>query len=161
MMPTVSSAKEQVIGVGVSAPHPWPLFKGEADRMGRTPLIGPQTAQIAWANPDIEADASSPVIANDGTVYVGSLSSRMFYAVDGQGHIKWSYQMSSGITASPAIAGDGTVYIAPEGGDLYAFEPDGTLKWTFDLERAGYNSSPAVTSDGTIYVGTDVYFYAV
>ncbi len=41
----------------------------------------------------------------------------------------------------------------PVNGHLYAFNPDGTLKW--DFKTLGYViSSPAIGSDGTIYVGS-------
>jgi len=157
---TIGTATGQVEDLVHHNPHEWPMFKCRPNRNGRTPRKGPQTAHIAWQNPRITVNGSSPVISRDGTIYIGGWDGSL-YAVDGEGLIKWSYPLGGVITASPALGRDGTIYIAPENGDLHAFEPDGTLKWTFDLEGyAGANASPVVTSDGTIYVATD-YFYAL
>lgn len=42
-------------------------------------------------------------------------------------------------------------------GNLYALNPDGTLKWMFTIPHPGIgDSSPAIGSDGTIYIGTDL-----
>jgi outer membrane protein assembly factor BamB len=79
------------------------------------------------------------------------------------GTMKWSYP---GPTSSPAIAPDGTIY---SGGTdptdqlhyLYAFQPDGTLKWQRRI--GGYNppGAPAVSKDGhSIFItGGDGYLY--
>ena len=45
--------------------------------------------------------------------------------------------------------------------NLYAFNPDGTLKWSYTTGE-GVLSSPAIGSDGTIYVGSwDKNLYAI
>ena len=56
--------------------------------------------------------------------------------------------------SSPAIASDGTVYIASDDTDLYAINPDGSKKWSFNT-RGWVRASPSVGSDGTIYIGSD------
>ncbi len=66
--------------------------------------------------------------------------------------------------SSPAIGADGTIYIgstpAPAFvgsiGHLYAVNPDGTQKWSFQ-SGGEVGSSPAVGIDGTIYVGDEEY----
>jgi len=73
--------------------------------------------------------------------------------------LKWSYSIG-GASSSPAIDLDGTVYIAPHG-KLLALNPNGTLKWFYDLPVGAIShggketySSPAVDLDGTIYIGS-------
>lgn len=76
--------------------------------------------------------------------------------------LKWSYDAARDILSSPAIAADGTIYFGSRDNNLYAIDPDGSLKWTFDV--GGDSSSPAIASDGTIYVGssiTDNNLYAI
>ncbi len=66
-----------------------------------------------------------------------------------------------GVSSSPAIASDGTIYV---GGDidLYAVNPDGTMKWKFPTGSLIEHSSPAIGADGTIYIGSyDHSLYAV
>ena len=52
------------------------------------------------------------------------------------------------------VENDGTIYVAANGNDVFAFKPDGTLKWTRDL-GSDIGGAPAVGSDGTIFIGND------
>jgi outer membrane protein assembly factor BamB len=71
--------------------------------------------------------------------------------------LKWT---SSGGSSSPAIGTDGTVYTG-SGANLYALNPDGTVKWAFSTGAEVY-SSPAIGVDGTVYVGSHDYnLYAI
>jgi eukaryotic-like serine/threonine-protein kinase len=65
---------------------------------------------------------SSPAIASDGTVYVGSTNG-IFYAINTtDGSIKWTHTTGGQINSSPAIAADGkTVYVGSDDGKLWAF----------------------------------------
>lgn len=139
----------------------WSQFKNQAGRTGRTRLMGPQTAHTLWEYPDWNGFQSTPVVARDGTVYVGSFGGKL-YAFYPDGTLKWQHRIANRpITASPALGPDGTIYLAAELSDLLAVSPDGALKWTFGLEGyGGPSSSPLVGPDGTIYVGAD-YLYAV
>jgi len=103
---------------------------------------------------------SSPAIAADGTVYVGSYDN-LLYAINPDGTLKWSFLTGGNVPSSPAIAADGTVYVGSNDDYLYALNPDGTLKWRYLTGRLIY-SSPAVAADGTIYCGSyDNYLYAL
>ncbi len=68
--------------------------------------------------------------------------------------------------SSPAIGADGTIYVGGAASDnannaLYAVNPDGTVKWTFQTGNF-VASSPAISADGTIYVGSaDDNLYAI
>lgn len=70
------------------------------------------------------------------------------------GALKWTYKTDGLIAASPVIDSDGTTFIVSRGdnpgtGTLYAFRPDGTLKWA---NKGEFASSPTLGPDGTIYV---------
>ncbi len=68
---------------------------------------------------------------------------------------KWSYAVGSAIkNGTPAIANDGTVYIGSDDDNLYAINPDGTLKWTY-LTGGNVRNSASIGADGTIYIGSD------
>lgn len=146
---------------GAAAEQPWPVFRHDLQRTGRTPLIGPATATLAWSFP---ADTSvySPVVGADGTIYVhsnGNTGSHLS-AVDSSGNAKWSFSVQ-GAYSSPGIAPDGTIYFGSYDKKLYALTPAGAVKWEF--ETGGYiYSCPAVDSDGTVYFGSnDGYVYAL
>nr|WP_319372975.1 leucine-rich repeat protein [uncultured Methanobacterium sp.] len=68
--------------------------------------------------------------------------------------ILWSYTTGASISyAGPSIASDGTIYIGSGDGNVYALNPNGTVKWTYHTGSAIYGS-PAIGTDGTIYVGS-------
>ncbi|HVR35962.1 MAG TPA: PQQ-binding-like beta-propeller repeat protein, partial [Methylomirabilota bacterium] len=108
---------------------------------------------------------SSPAIAADGTIYIGSDDGRL-YAIHPNGTEKWHFTASGvfppAIRSSPAVAIDGTVYVADTAGILYAIRPsDGSQKWSVNIGAAIF-SSPAVAIDGTIYIAAeDGFLYAV
>jgi outer membrane protein assembly factor BamB len=102
---------------------------------------------------------SSPAIGADGTIYIGSWDFFLYALSDnGKGSVseKWAFNANSGIDAAPAIGGDGTIYFGisrGQQGTFYALSPDGSKKWSFDLNAPLGGSAPAIGSDGTIYVG--------
>ena len=51
---------------------------------------------------------SSPAIAPDGTIYIGS-GNGFLYAILPNGKLKWKYETGGAIAGSPAIGSDGTV----------------------------------------------------
>ncbi|MBU5444797.1 fibronectin type III domain-containing protein [Paenibacillus sp. MSJ-34] len=99
---------------------------------------------------------ASPAIASDGTLYVGSFSNtsseNKFYAFDPDGSIIWEHATDNfPVVSTPIIAADGTIYVGSNSGKLYAFNREGTVKWTFSVGRS--SSSPAIAKDGTVYIG--------
>ncbi|MCX6671447.1 MAG: PQQ-binding-like beta-propeller repeat protein [Euryarchaeota archaeon] len=79
------------------------------------------------------------------------------------GVIKWSFDTHKvGFYGSTVIDSNGTIYSASN--DLYAFYPNGTLKWAFNIN--GWSETcPAIDENGIIYIGTAIgdpnYFYAI
>jgi outer membrane protein assembly factor BamB len=47
------------------------------------------------------------------------------------------------------------VYVGCRDGKLYALNPNGSLKWSYNTEGEIGFSSPAIAVDGTVYVGSD------
>ena len=107
---------------------------------------------------------SSPVVARDGTVYIGSAIGQ-FRAIDpANGTPKWMFNANGDIFSSPAIANDGTILIATLNGWLYAIDPTtGSARWSLRLGTGeSLSSSPVLGVDGTIYIASyDRRLYAV
>jgi outer membrane protein assembly factor BamB len=106
---------------------------------------------------------SSPALASDGTIYVGSDSTN-FYALNPDGTQKWRLDRN-GAWYSPTVAPSGRIYVGsgPTENRLYAINPDnGSVQWTFPTGGA-VTTKPAVSSNGAhIYFGSDDgYVYAV
>lgn len=166
------------------------MYVGRGD--GKLFAIDPDAGTILWRyetfNPEFPEDPdgggeliSSPLLATDGTVYVGSwgegpYETHAFYAINPDGTLQWRYPSATSLThrffASPALSPDGdTIYASTfldDGGEnpgtLYAFHRDPLgatsdeerLKWALDLsvnDRPVWTVTLAVGSDGTIYVG--------
>jgi outer membrane protein assembly factor BamB len=106
--------------------------------------------------------ATSPAIAEDGTIYFGTmLSGNKIFAVNPDGSKKWHYQAGDSIHSDPAIGDDGTIYIGSRDNFLYALYPNGDLRWRFEAQDV-VKGSPSIADDGTIYVGSfDGYLYAI
>ncbi len=109
---------------------------------------------------------SSPVIAEDGTIYFGTgvykvllwtLGTNVLYALNPDGTVKWTYpadaaeggSLNDQVFNNPAIGDDGTVYFSA-GFTTYALNPDGTEHWHKTTIRNMWNT--AVGPDGTVYV---------
>ena len=125
-------------------------------------------SQSLAAPPSLEWNASaggvifsSPAIASDGTVYVGSNDNKL-HAFNPNGTSKWTYTTGNWVDSTPAIGSDGTVYVGSWDNKLYALNPtDGSKLWDFNTSSS-ITASPAIGSNGNIYFGSkDYFFYAL
>jgi hypothetical protein len=109
---------------------------------------------VKWTFQTGDNVASSPAIAPDGTIYVGTASLEgALYAVNPDGSQKWRIRLG-GAVLSPALAPDGTIYVGSSYTNAFwAIAPQGTNKWTFYTPGAEIQSAPAVAADGAVYVG--------
>jgi len=109
---------------------------------------------------------TSPAIGKNGTIYVAGQN--YLYAINLDGNLKWeinwtiqNQKNTSSVTDSPVIGEDNTIYGRGRNGDLYAVNPNGSLKWKFRPTGRMW-SSPALSVDGTLYAGCSEYsFYAI
>jgi outer membrane protein assembly factor BamB len=100
-----------------------------------------------WTYTAPAAIATSPALAPDGTIYVGT--STALCAITNAGSNKWTF--AANVRGSPAIGSDGTVYFGDySSGIFYARNSDGSQKWSFP-SPGGIWSSPALGLDGTVY----------
>jgi len=108
--------------------------------------------------------ASSPAIADDGTIYFGTMrgfDKGDIFAVNPNGTEKWCYTTGYYIASNPAIGDDGIIYIGSGDSYLYAMYPNGTLRWRFNTGDE-IHGHPSIADDGTIYIGSnDEYLYAI
>ena len=74
--------------------------------------------------------------------------------------VQWKFTGTGYVFASPVIGADGTVYVGSADGYLYAVNPDGTRKWSFNAGDEILNSA-IVAPDGTIYFNTDTTLFSV
>lgn len=101
---------------------------------------------------------SSPAIAEDGTIYVGGGTGRL-YAVNPDGTERWTFPAPlQSRLYGPVITRDGVIVFG-RASRLYAVNPDGVERWS--LEVGPVESAPSIGSDGTIYIGGATGVHAV
>lgn len=109
------------------------------------------TGKIEWRWINLSGNlifGSSPVIAEDGTIY---FTHDGVFSLSADGDIRWFHPFSWFSHSSPAIGVDGTIYVGSGDGNLYAFDPNGSVKWRREIST--YDNSPSIGSDGTVYIG--------
>lgn len=76
------------------------------------------------------------------------------------GKTKWIFETEAPVLSSVAIGRDGTIYAVDER-NLYAINPDGSLKWKYSPlwgeKLVYYENPPVIAPDGSIYVRTANY----
>ncbi|MEC3159496.1 PQQ-binding-like beta-propeller repeat protein [Bacillus thuringiensis] len=117
---------------------------------------------IKWIKGDVAYSSSTPVIAEDGTIYVtgGKLS-----ALNPDGSIKWQVKEAS-TYSSPIIDSEGTVFVY-NSTSINAYNSNGSKKWESSSMFKGANdgqNSMLISKDGTIYTllssGENYFLYA-
>ena len=66
---------------------------------------------IKWVFPTRGPVRSSPALATDGTIFIGSNDSRL-YALNPNGSLYFQFLANAAIASSPSIRANGTVYFA-------------------------------------------------
>ncbi len=148
------------------ADSPWPMYQGNLKHTGVSSYDTSHVdGTLKWKFQTGGPIEPSPVIAEDGTIYIGSHDGN-FYAINPDGTEKWVFHAAEpeyvegwdvykAILSTAAIGSDGTIYFVSFADKLFALNPDGTIKWTFPM-AAGFGawSSAAIAQDGTIYIGS-------
>jgi outer membrane protein assembly factor BamB len=100
---------------------------------------------------------STPAVADDGTIYVGSDDGHL-YAINPDGTLKWQSVLIGAVRSSPAVGFGGVVYVGSDDGNLYAFQPDSASPnpplYSYSTGGA-VRSSPVIGAGGKVYVGSD------
>jgi hypothetical protein len=144
------------------------------DTDGYLYAINPNGTQKWRIQLDILPSSSAPAIGPDGTIYVHGngnegnvVAIEKLHAIMPSGAITWTFNFNGGagiftsdIQSSPAVAPDGAIYVGSMDTNLYALNPDGTIKWAHSPTTSSINTSPAVAPDGTVYVHDEFGFYA-
>jgi len=112
----------------------------------------PENGTVKWQYHTGGSVRTSACIADDGTVYVVSVNG-VLHALYPNGTLKWQQTSIDGGTP-PTIGQDGTIYCGYH--QLYAVNPDGSLKWVFNPGegRSIREGTPCNSLEGIIYFGT-------
>ena len=112
---------------------PWPCERGGLRRTGFSSEAGPTLRRIIWKRSLSAATRSSPVIDEEGSVYIGSESGKV-HAFLQDGQTKWVFDTGAPVVATPSLGNpvlsDATLFVTNFGGRLSAISSTfGTNRW--------------------------------
>ncbi len=129
-----------------------------ADATGNLIATGPDGATLwSFAVPPTATTRdgwiqTSPVIAEDGTLYFGAVSG--FFAMTPKGTVRWQLPWTATpppqTTDTMAIGSDGSIYLISPDATLSAISPKGDKLWSLPVAEPG--SPPVIDGNGTIYL---------
>ncbi|OVE79465.1 hypothetical protein BVY01_02455 [bacterium I07] len=127
---------------------PSPMFQINPQHTGQSSLIGPDRPILNWTFRTRGKLTSSPVISNDGRIFIGSEDSTL-YVFEREGLLCNSYKTNAIITSTVALNVFNSVYLS--GDQLYGFSYDNSVYWTQDL-GANSLSSPSIDKTGNLII---------
>lgn len=129
----------------------WPTAGGCSTRLGLAGVSGARTADVNWKL-ELGDGISGPVIAADGTQYIGVGTT--LRAIAENGSAKWSVNLGGKVEASAAIGHAGVVYAVTKAGTLSARNPaSGAMLWRYDgASGVGVDAELTIDGRGTIYL---------
>lgn len=93
---------------------------------------------------------STPLIHDDGTIYVGSDAKKLL-SITKDGAVAWRLEVEGEIDGGPVFGKDGNIVFAA-GPNVYCVRRGGDLAWRFATKGKVY-TSPAITDDGLVVFG--------
>lgn len=145
---------------------PWPKFRGDAAQTGASAIRPTSTRGAFWSFQTGKGIFSSPVVAADGTIYVGS-ADRSFYALHPDGTPAWKLDTGEIIDSAALLDDRGRVYFGSGDGILRAADArSGALAWMTPADPPAVNSAfinwfegnVALSPSGMLYAGNDNFF---
>ncbi|MBU1098513.1 MAG: PQQ-binding-like beta-propeller repeat protein [Bacteroidetes bacterium] len=98
----------------------------------------------------------TPLVSEDGTIFVGLAQSGIIYAVSSAGAIIWEFNTNANLWQKTINIGlDGSLYFIDSSSKLYCLNSSGQLIWSFTDARfySGSGSSISFSNDGkTLYI---------
>src|SRR6185437_5629121 len=115
------AAPSYTYDVPLQSGSPWPKFRRDAAQDALSPVVPSYDGTKPWSFQTGKGIFSSPIVAADGTVYIGS-ADRTFYALTPEGKLRWQKLTDEIIDSSGLLDDTGTVYFGS--GDGYAYALD-------------------------------------
>ncbi len=145
---------------------PWPTMRHDLRNTGATDIAGLDPGTQPWSFQTGKGIFSTPVVAADGTVYVGSADHNL-YGLSPEGQEVWRFETGEIIDTAPALLDDQSLIIGSGDEKMYKVSTDPAIPahqrtiWTFSPTLptvegqlvSWWEGSPNVGPDGVIYQG--------
>lgn len=165
-----SHADASTATVPLAKDSPWPKFRGNARQDGLGTVQPTTTGGTYFDFPTGKGVFSSPIVAGDGTVYIGS-ADQNYYALNADGTVRWKVVTGEIIDSSGLLDDQGRVYFGSGDGLLRACDAKtGKVLWTFAADAPTatgayldwFEGNVAIGPSGTLYAPNDNYrLYAI
>ncbi|NLI97084.1 PQQ-like beta-propeller repeat protein [bacterium] len=140
--------------------HPWPMFQKDLGHTGSTDVNGPAGSSLLWKFSLGSTTSSSPVVAENGTVYIGT-NSGYIIAVKPDGSESWRFNTGAPVNAAPAIFTSGDVCAGTSAGELVVVNSAGAEKGRFKASGQFAASSSPIVDGTSIYIASDSNLYCI
>jgi outer membrane protein assembly factor BamB len=149
---------------------PWSMVKHDPQATGRSPYVGPKTANIIWTKNLEYGVLTAPIIDLDHNLYVGTNTwllydtTNYFYSIYPDGTTRWTYYTGETLPTNSGflIGSDSTIYFGSQGGYVYAVDLLGNLKWKHDYGMNIFSHMMNIDLDSSIYIASaDGYLYSI
>ncbi len=149
-----------IIGVGslAFAAEDWPTYQGDSQRTGQSEYTAPEEGGVVWKFDAGSSIAGSPIVAQDGRIYVASTAGTLFSLSSG-GEKNWEFATEDPIFGTPALSLEGNVHVGDTGGTLYCVSPEGEELWQWrsrtnrPSNESRFTSGILVDPNGDIWIG--------
>jgi outer membrane protein assembly factor BamB len=133
----------------VAAPDEQTLYAATLD--GSLVALAREDGAKRWTVALGDRVYSTPLVADDGTLYVGSDAKRLV-ALNAKGEIAWRLEVEGEVDTGATFGKDGSIIVAA-GKELLSVRRGGDIAWRF-AARDKIFTSPAVNADGLVVVGS-------
>lgn len=135
----------------VTALASWNQLQGDSAHSGRRDATALHQSMRLWAVNVGGEITGAPVIAPNGTVWVGAGPAGLV-AVSPQGVLRHRTQVPGSVNRSPAVGSDGSAYAGTTERALHKISDTGSVLWT-STGVGGANGGVSIAPDGTILYG--------
>jgi outer membrane protein assembly factor BamB len=126
---------------------------------GNVVALAREDGKQRWSTSLGERVYSTPLVHDDGTLYVGS-DAKKLVALSPDGAVVWRLELDGEADTGAAFAKDGTLVLAA-GSSVLSVRRGGDIAWRFTAKGKVY-TAPAVTESGLVIVGSqDDRVYAI
>lgn len=121
--------------------------------------LDPANGKLRWSMETGGPIYGTPAVDDDGFLYVGSSDGNVYCIDPATRSVRWSYYTGDAVRCSVSLGPDPEskrpflAYVGSGTGTLYAFEPDGTCRWSYDTLPAGPERAQYCNINASIALG--------
>lgn len=133
------------------------LYVGSFDR--KLYALDSDDGRLKWSLETGGPIYATPAVDEDGLLYVGSCDGSVYCIDPVERAVRWTYYTGDCVRCSVSLGPDPEgerpflAYVGSGTGTLYAFEPDGTCRWSYDTLPAGPDRAQYCNINASVALG--------